>query len=223
MRTILLPALLALAALPSPAQHVDCSFVLVSTQSNSGTTRSDSITYSFEGPNTATMVHGNNGQPDVRVIFEPEEKTITQLHEINGLKGGFVFAMSEKRWPGMAYSNAEVSTEKMKWTGKTRMIDGHECHEAKVTSEEYSGTAWVAKDIPLSLVRVFSYLSVGAGNSTEEAVMLSTMGLSGLPLEMHLKSRSGEGDVVLLVMNYRQGSDASLFNTAGHSTTFVAE
>ena len=224
MRTILLPTLLALATLPSTAQDVDCNFVLVSTRTNSsGTTSSDSISYSFEGPNTAILIYGRDGQPDVRMIFEPEEKTITQLHEINGLKGGFVFTMTEKRWPGMAHSTAEVSTEKMKWTGKTRMIDSHECHEAKVTSADYTGTAWVAKDIPLSLVRVFSYQSVGAGKSTEENELLSKLRLSGLPLEMHLMSTTGKADLVLRVLNYREGSDASLFNTAGHSTTFVPE
>ncbi|MBK7100663.1 MAG: DUF4412 domain-containing protein [Flavobacteriales bacterium] len=218
-----LPTLFFLATLSSTAQY-DCSFTLVSTQVNSsGTTRSDSIAYSFQGANTAIKMYGSNGQPDVRILFDPELKTITQLHEINGMKGGFVFAMSEKRWPGMAYSTAEVSAEKMKWTGKTSTIDGHECHEAKVTSEEYTGTAWVAKDIPLSLVRVFSYQSVGAGKNTSEVDELRTMGLQGLPLEMTLKSTTGKRDVTLRIVDHQAASDPTLFSTEGHSTTFVEE
>ncbi|MCB0770818.1 MAG: DUF4412 domain-containing protein [Flavobacteriales bacterium] len=221
MRTLYL-TLLALLASAASAQQ--CSFVLVSSQTNSsGDTRTDSITYSFDGPNVAMLMHGRGNQPDVRLVFDPAAGAITQLHTINGMKGGFVFAMSEKRWPGMTYSQDTPTGGKVKYTGKEKVIQGHTCKEMKVSGSEYSGTAWVAEDIPLSMLRVFSYQSVGAGKSTTEADNLKAMGMNGLPLEMTLKSTTGKADVQLLVLDYQPTVDASLFNTEGHSTTFVEE
>jgi hypothetical protein len=222
MRT-LLPTLFMLLVASVSAQQ--CSFVLVSSQTNSsGDTRTDSITYSFDGPNVAMLMHGRGGNdPDVRLVFDPASKTITQLHTINGMKGGFVFAMSEKRWPGMVYSEAAPTGGKVKYTGKEKVIQGHTCKEMKVSGSEYAGTAWVAEDIPLSMLRVFSYQSVGAGKNSSELDNLRDMGTNGLPLEMLLKSNAGRADVLLLIRDYRPMADPSLFSIEGHSTTFVEE
>lgn len=225
MKHLLLPALFALASWSAAAQGLDCSFTLVTSQTNSsGITRWDSIAYSFEGPNTAIMMFGQRGQPDVRLLFDPAAKTITQLHEINGKKGGFVFAMSEKRWPGMPYSTVTAgSGEQMDWTGKQKEIADHECHEAMAENADYTALVWVAKDIPLSMLRVFSYMSVGAGKSTEEAELLAQMSLSGFPMEMHLTSKADKPKVTIRVENFRSSPDLSLFDTAGHTTTFVED
>ena len=218
----LLPTLFMLLVASVSAQ--ECSFVLVSSQTNSnGDTRSDSITYSFDGPDVAMLIHSRGNDPDVRMVFEPAAQTITQLFTMNGKKGGFVFPMSEKRWPGMAYSEDAPKGGKVSWTGKETVIQGHRCKEMKVSGTEYTGTAWVAEDIHLSLLRVFSYQSVGAGKNTNELDNLKAMGMNGLPLEMLLKSTQGRSDVLLLILDYRPTVDTSLFTMEGHSTTFVEE
>lgn len=225
MKHLLLPVFFVLTSWSAAAQGSDCSFTLVTSQTNSsGITRRDSIAYSFEGPNTAIMKFGRHGQPNVRLLFDPEAKTITQLHEINGKKGGFVFAMNERRWPGMPYSiDTAGSGGRMEWTGKRKVIEGHECYEAKTENADYTAMVWVAKDIPLSMLRVFSFQSVGAGKSTEEAELLAQMSLSGFPMEMHLTSKADKPTVTIRVEDFRNSADLSLFDTAGHSTTLVEE
>ena len=225
MRAIVLSSLFGLAALVVTGQDLTCSFVLTTSQTNSsGVTRNDSITYAFQGANAAMLVHGRKGQPDMRLVFDPEAKTITQLFEMNGRKGGFVFAMSEKRWPGMSYSaHAPGTDEAVKYTGKAKTLQGHACREAKVANDKYAATVWVAEDIPLSMLRVFSYQSVGEGKSTEEADLLARMSMKGFPLEMDLKSLSDKPDVHLRIKDFHDHADPAMFSTEGHSTSWVED
>ncbi len=225
MKNLFIPFVLGLATQIATAQQPTCSFVLVSTQTNgSGVARTDSITYHFQGANTAIVMHGHNNEPGVRLIFDPAARTITQLFEMNGRKGGFVFPMSEKRWPGMVYSEHNPDAESdLRFTGKTRLIEGHSCREVHLANEEYAATAWVAEEIPLSLLRVLSYQSVGVGKSTYGADLLAQMGMKGLPMELQFKSLTDKPDVLVRIMNYRDSADPGMFSSEGYSTTWVEE
>ncbi|MCB0764244.1 MAG: hypothetical protein R2815_09870 [Flavobacteriales bacterium] len=224
MKALVLSLITPLLLVGAIAQAQTCSFMLVSSSTNaSGNTRMDSIAYSFNGPDVAIRIHGGPRQPDVRLIFDPAAGTITQLHEINGRKGGFVFPMSEKRWPGMPHSTATTARPEPPSGQRTRTIDGHDCLEVKVNGTEYTGIAWVAEDIPLSMERVFSYQSVGGGKQTKEADQFAEFGLTGLPLEMQLTSAKNGSDIRLKVAHYTGTVDASLFDTSGHTTSLVEE
>lgn len=225
MLKTLLPVLALLTAPVVLAQDLSCGFTLITSQTNkSDNTRTDSITYAFQGTDAAMLIHGRNGQPDVRMIFDQEARTITQLFEMNGRKGGFVFPMTEKRWPGMAYAtHAPGTDEGVRYTGKTKTIEGHTCKEARASNAKYTATVWVAEDIPLSMLRVFSYQSVGAGKGIEEAELLAEMSMKGFPMEMHLKSLTDKPDVQIRVLNFTDQGNTALFSTEGHSTTWVEE
>ncbi|MBK9175259.1 MAG: DUF4412 domain-containing protein [Flavobacteriales bacterium] len=225
MQYVLLPIALGLALSTATAQEFSCSFALVVSETKSdGDTHIDSMTYHFQGANAAMVMYGRNGQPDVRMVFDNAARTITQLFILNGRKGGFVFPMSEKRWPGMAYSETAPAVDTpVQYTGKTKTLQGHTCREARMTSTRYNATAWIAHDIPLSLLRVFSYHSVGAGKSTAEVELLAQMGMTGLAMEMQLESLTEKPDVTLRVENYRESADPAMFSTEGYSTSFVEE
>jgi hypothetical protein len=49
------------------------------------------------------------------------------------------------------------------------------------------------------------------------------MSLSGFPMEMHLTSKADKPKVTIRVENFRSSPDLSLFDTAGHTTTFVED
>lgn len=225
LKSLILPSLLLLSGPVALAQNLTCGFTLISSQTNSsGTTRTDSITYAFEGTNVAMIIHDQHGQPDVPMVFDAGAKTITQLFEMNRRKGGFVFPMTEKRWPGMAYATHTSGTdESVRYTGKTKTIEGHVCKQAMASNAKYTATVWVAEDIPLSMLRVFSYQSVGAGKSTEEADLLAEMSMKGFPMEMHLKSLTDKPDVHLRITDFQEHVDPTMFSTEGYSTTWVEE
>lgn len=171
------------------------------------------------------VIHGRGGQPDVRMLFDPSAKTITQLFQMNGRRGGFLFPMTEQRWPGMKYADALPSVEvgEAAYTGRERSIEGHLCRELQAVNDKYNATVWVAEDIPLSMLRVFSYQSVGAGKSTEEAELYRQMSIKGFPLEMQLTSTTGKPDVVLRVVRLTDHVDPGVFSTEGYAVSEVTE
>jgi hypothetical protein len=89
--------------------------------------RSDTVLYHFGKHKTALVIHPQGNQPGIRLIFSPQDTTITGLFEINGKMGGYILPMDEAHWPGMRYalqpSGAEIFRP-LKRTGQTREIQG---------------------------------------------------------------------------------------------------
>lgn len=65
------------------------SFELIATQhSTAGNMRHDTVVYFFGKEKTAMLIHGRRNQPDMRMVFNPADTTITCLFEMNGRKSG---------------------------------------------------------------------------------------------------------------------------------------
>jgi hypothetical protein len=101
---------------------------------------SDTINYYITDTKSAIYIHTPSNQPDMKMIFDFVDSTITSLFEINGKKGGYILPMDEKHWPGLPESKSNTGTltqQESLYTGETKVIDGLECKEAKVEDENY--------------------------------------------------------------------------------------
>jgi hypothetical protein len=207
------------------AQEFSGSFDLVSTQLyQNGNERIDTISYYFSNEKTAILIHGRRNNPGLRMIFNPEDSTITSLFELNGKKGGFILPMDEDHWPGLPQSNRPHNTtpsKKLNYTGKEKVISGFPCKEVLAENDDYSAILWITEAIPLSMTRVLSYQSVGKGKSKKEIELFDRFGIDKLPLDLFLKSKKEMADVKLRLINFNQVIDDEIFSTEGHSLSKV--
>ena len=216
---ILLLCLTPILACALQTQNFVGSFDLVVSHTNSnGTVRGDTISYFFGKEKTALIIHARGKQPDLRLLFNPADSTITGLFEMKGKKGGYILPMDEKNWPGMRTALREYGTgprKELNYSGDTKEIEGQLAKEIRAESTNYSAVIWMANDIPLNLTSVLAYQSVGAGKDASDIEEFDQFGVEGLPSEVVLKSKIGKGDVMLRVVNLSDAIDASVFSTEG--------
>lgn len=207
------------------AQTFTGSFdLLVSHHYPNGKERSDTISYFFGQEQTAIIIYGKRRDPDMRMVFSPKDSTITSLFEMNGKKGGFILPMDDQHWPGMQYAMRPFDAgpqKQLNFTGKESEIEGFLCREVLAGNEEYSAKIMLTEDIPLSMSRVFSYQSVGAGKSQNEAELFDTFGIQTLPLELDLTSKKGKANVSIRLVHLSESIPDTVFSTEGHTLSKV--
>ncbi|GAB2992284.1 hypothetical protein [uncultured Cyclobacterium sp.] len=189
-----------------------------------GNERNDTISYFLGKEKSAMIIYGKRRDPDMRMVFNKQDSTITNLFEMNGKKGGYILPMNEKHWPGMQYALRPFNSgprKKLNYTGKETTLEGYHCREVKAEIEEYAATMMLAEDIKLSMSSVFSYQSVGAGKSQDESNLFDKFGVQELPLLLNLKSKEGKADVVIRVVNIKKTIPDTVLSTAGHTLNSV--
>tara|TARA_R110002020_G_scaffold214542_8_gene421605 strand:+ start:1238 stop:1924 length:687 start_codon:yes stop_codon:yes gene_type:complete len=210
---------------PLKAQSFIGSFDLVASQINkNGNARNDTLSYFFGADKTALIIHSKRNQPDMRLVFNPQNSTITGLFEMKGKKGGYILPMNEKHWPGMGYALRAYGTgprKKLNYTGNTKVIEGLVCEEVLAESDEYNANLWVTGEIPLNMSSVLSYQSVGAGKSQKEREQFDQFGVEPLPLKMNLKSKTGKSNVQIKLINLRNFVNDSIFSSEGYMLSEV--
>lgn len=60
-----------------------------------GSQRIDTISYFFGKDKTALIIYGKRKDPDMRMVFNPKELSITNLFEMNGKKSGYILPMDD--------------------------------------------------------------------------------------------------------------------------------
>lgn len=206
-------------------QNFTGSFDLIAEQNYpNGNARSDTISYYFGNEKTAIVIHDKRNQPDMRMVFHPADSAITALFEINGKKSGYILPMNDQHWPGMRHAFRSLGTRpktETNYSGEAKAIEGYLCRKAIAESSDYDAVLWIAEDIPLSMMRVLSYQTVGEGKSQKELEQFDQFGAEGLPLEMHLTSKKGKADVTIRLENFKEEIDDSIFSIEGHSINEV--
>lgn len=196
------------------------SFDLVANQNfPNGSTRSDTVSFYFGPEKTAIIIHSRGNQPDMRMVFHPADASITALFEMKGKKGGYVLPMNDKYWPGMRYADGPVDVKagtQAIYTGETRTIEGYSCEKVLSESSDYKAEMWITEDIPLSMMQILSYQTVGAGKSQNELEQFGQFGVRGLPLQVDLSSKKGKAAVKLNLIHFQDSVDDGIFSTEGH-------
>jgi len=200
--------------------------VFVTQKYKNGNSRTDTISYYFNVDRTAMIIHGRQNQPDMRMIFNFSDTTITNLFEMNGRKGGYILPMDDEHWPGLAYirkGSAPCEDGSIEYSGKSKAIEGYVCKEVIADNAEYNGKLWVTNEIPLSMRTILSYQSVGKGKSKKEIELFDQMNVSCLPLEMDLESKLGKADVQLRIANISDDVPTAVFSSEGHEVNRITE
>jgi len=205
------------------AQDFSGSFDMHLTQAyQNGNTRTDTLSYFFGKNRTALIIHGRRNQPDMRLIFNFTDTTITNLFEMNGKKGGYILPMDNEHWPGLAHIEKDAlpcDLNQMDQSGESKMIEGYSCYKVLADNSEYHGELWVTPEIPLSMLTILSYQSVGKGKSEKELELYEQMEVNCLPLEMNLESKLGKADVQLTIENISTVVPENIFSTKGHEVS----
>lgn len=219
MIRILMFILLTLSA--NAAEPFTGSFDLYATLTYKNDRKSsDTINYYITDTKTAIYIHTPSNQPDMKMIFDFVDSTITSLFEMNGKKGGYILPMDDDHWPGLPESKSNTGTltqQESFYTGESKVIDGLECKEAKVEDENYEVTLWLYEGYELSMLQVLSYQSVGKGKSKKELKMFEKFGINSLPIEMELISKTGKADVIIKLVNFKENVPDDIFSTEGHN------
>ncbi|WP_439483119.1 DUF4412 domain-containing protein [Cyclobacterium plantarum] len=201
------------------------SFDLIASQAfPNGTTRADTMSFYFGREKTAIIIHAKGSQPDMRMVFHPSAASITALFEMKGRKGGYVLPMNDKYWPGMKHANGKVkiiANAQPSYTGETRTIEGYSCEKVLAESSDYKAEMWITKDIPLNMMQILSYQTVGAGKSQDELNQFEQFGVKGLPLQVNLNSKQGKAAVQLNLINFQDSIDDAIFSSEGHELSNV--
>ncbi|RFN57929.1 hypothetical protein [Marixanthomonas ophiurae] len=198
--------------------------LVVSQQYDNGNQRGDTLSYFFGKDKTALIIHAKRNQPDLRLIFNVQDSTITGLFEHNGIKGGYILPMNDKYWPGMNVAMRDYGTgprTKLNYTGKTKEIEGYQTREVLAVNGEYTASLWMPEAIELNMGSVLAYQSVGAGKDAKEIELFDQFGVEGLPLEMLLKSKTGRADVIIRVIHISKTVDENIFSSEGYSISKV--
>ena len=207
------------------AQYFVGSFDLVASQiPSNGNSRSDTLSYYYGEYKTAIIIHSKRKQPEMRLVFDPRDSTITGLFKMKGKKSGYILPMDENHWPGMPYAFKTYGTgprAELNYTGDSKEIEGLICQEVLAESNEYSASLWITGEIPLTMSSVLSYQSVGAGKSQKELEQFHQFEVEPLPLELNLKSKTGKSDIQIKIINLRKSVNDSIFSTEGHSLSKV--
>ncbi|WP_339677332.1 hypothetical protein [Cyclobacterium marinum] len=189
-----------------------------------GNERIDTISYFLGKAKSAIIIYGKRRDPDMRMVFNKQDSTITNLFEMNGKKGGYILPMDKKHWPGMQYALRSFNSgprKKLNYTGNEATLEGYYCREVVAEIEEYAATMMLAEDIKISMSSVLSYQSVGAGKSQDESSLFDKFGVQILPLFIKLKSKVGKADVVMRVVNIKESFPEAIFDTEGHTLISV--
>lgn len=210
------------------AQSFNGSFdLVVSLEYQNGNKRSDTLSYYFGKEKTALLIHSKRNQPDLRLVFNVKDSTITGLFEQHNKKGGYILPMNLKYWPGMLIALRDYGTgprTKLKYSGRIKEIQGFTTQEVIAENEEYTANLWVSNTIELTMSSLLAYQSVGSGKDTKELELFDQFGIEGLPLLSHLKSKTDRADVVIRIINISEGDfDEKIFNTDGYSITKIDE
>ncbi|PVW15806.1 hypothetical protein [Marixanthomonas spongiae] len=209
------------------AQSFTGSFdLIISLHYKNENQRSDTLSYTFGKTKTALVIHTKRNQPDLRLVFNSKDSTITGLFDHKGKKGGYILPMNSTYWPAMDVAMRDYGTgprTTLNYTGKTKEIEGHQTREVLAENEAYSASLWLPEAIELHMGSVLAYQSVGAGKDTEAVELFDQFGVEGLPLLMHLTSKTGRADVVLRVENLSETVDPAIFSSEGHSLSRVEQ
>ncbi|MBD3630401.1 DUF4412 domain-containing protein [Cyclobacterium sp.] len=201
------------------------SFDLVASQNfPNGNTRADTMSFYFGCEKTAIIIHAKGSQPDMRMVFHPSDASITALFEMKGQKGGYVLPMNDKYWPGIKHAKGQVEAKtsaQPTYTGETRTIEGYSCEKVLAESSDYKAEMWITKDIPLSMMQILSYQTVGAGKSQDELEQFGQFGVKGLPLQVNLSSKQGKAAVQLNLINFQDSVEDAIFSTQGDKLSNV--
>ena len=209
------------------AQNFIGSFdLLVSPQHSNGKNLGDTLSYYFGKDKTALIIHAKRNQPDLRLVFNPQDSTITGLFEQYGKKGGYILPMNDKYWPGMNVAMRDYGTSpkaELNYSGNSKEIQGFQTHEVLAENDEYTASLWLSKTIELNMSSVLAYQSVGAGKDTKELKLFDQFGVEGLPLEMLLKSKNGHGNLIIRIINISRDIDEEVFKSEGYSLSKIEE
>lgn len=199
------------------------SFIFVAEQNyKNGNTRTDTVSYYFGKKKSAIIIHAKRNQPDMRMVFNPTDSTITALFKMNEKNSGYVLPMTEKQWPGMRHAlqpSKSVSPTKLDYSGDTKNIEGFTCRKVLAESSDYHAELWLTEDIHLTMLQVLGYQTIGAGKSQNELEQFEQFGVEGLPLEMFLTSKKDKADVNIYLKNFHETVNDSIFSIEGHSVS----
>ena len=178
------------------------SFDLISIQKyKNGNVRYDTLNYEFFEDTTIITVQAKGNQPDIKMIFDFKDSTISTSFKINGRDGGYTLPMDLEHWPGMISSGTKDRNAIDK-TAESKEIENYTTYKQTAISDDYEAELWVTDEHNLSMLQILSYQSVGKGKSKKELEMFNKFELYNLPLLMMLKSKKGKADVEIKLINF---------------------
>jgi len=164
---------------------------------------------------TGMVMESEDG--NARVLFDNQDGFMTVISENKGELQGF-----RMRQPQMDYTKAipEEGEYTITATGNSRVIDGYNCQEYLIESEDGTTHSWVTTELDVDMAAMARAMTAQA-RQTKKSGGQQFYNIEGFPIESTTVSKNGKETTVSHFYNVKIGADIdkSVFDTSGVTIT----
>lgn len=171
-----------------------------------------SIGMAFDDTHMALLPHTDKKEGDLRVVFDLKNRyTYTLVTDKKGERTGIKMKARRLLAENDSTSMAEWDT-KVARTGETKLIEGHNCRKYTFSSEDGTGEAWIAEDIPFNAFEALATMMGPRSTKWQQAPY------HGVVMENTWNDKKGKEQVKMYVRDLVLGKvDPALFSTDGYA------
>jgi hypothetical protein len=173
------------------------------------------IHFTFDTWATGMTMVSEDG--NARVLFDNQDGFMTVISESKGELQGF-----RMRQPQMDYTKAipEESEYTITATGNSRVIDGYNCQEYLIESEDATTNSWVTTELDVDMAAMARAMTAQARQAKKSGGQ-KFYNLKGFPIESTSVSKNGKETTISHFYNVKIGGDIdkSVFDTSGVTIT----
>ncbi len=174
------------------------------------------VSYTFDTWKTGIKMVTEEGE-EMRMILDNQEGSMTTITNQDGKTQGFKMRQQVYNVDESKMSDDDIKITKTK---ETRTINGYLCTKYIVETKEGTSTAWVTKDINMSMARMFRFMSFrqNAGKQKANGIDAQTYAdIEGWPIETTFVDKNGKETTIMTTTNIKTGSniERNILDTSG--------
>lgn len=173
-----------------------------------------SIRYTIDTWQLAISILDEEGNEENRMIYHNRDNYIVTFTD---LKKGEAMKMTPPNIRSSAVAR-EASKYDIKKTGNTRTMLGYLCHEYEYTTEDGSGTAWLAQDLSGAMEAMFNFSFINQNNK-EDAELLKRFSQYGMWMENDFTNNNGERTHSVMTQVEAGKIDPTIFDLSRYTVT----
>lgn len=185
----------------------------ISTNNASDNHEMPTMTYYSNGEKLAIKMNIDQGkgmQKEMRMIFDPKEKTMTTLEATS--KMAMVMKIPDLTGH-IDEDSLKMKNVKVEKTNETKDIEGFKCRKIILTSDDGVYEFWITKEIKGTLAGLMGQM----GGNNKNPFGDSMKSMKGFVLEAKLQNTDSNDIVTMNFTNIKLGQpDAALFSTDGY-------
>jgi len=172
------------------------------------------VRYTIDTWQLAISMLDENGKEENRIIYHNRDNYMVTFTD---LEKGEAMKMTPPRIRTSAVAES-ASKYKFNKTGNTKTILGYLCHEYEYTTDDGSGTAWLAKDLTGAMEAMFNFSFINQSNQAD-GELLGQFAEYGMWLENEFIKNNGERSHSVITQVESGKIDPTVFDLSRYNVT----